>query len=123
MKIFTSNGMKKVILATLAFAPAFAFAQQLSNVSTLVSSIGNIVRLALPVVVAIALLAFFLGLVKFIFAQGNEEAKTEGKKIMLWGIIALFVMVSVWGLVRFIGTNLGITDNTNFPAPGVQGLQ
>lgn len=114
--------MKKVILATLAFAPALAFAQGLGNVKTLVQSIGSIVAVALPIVVAIALLVFFWGLVRFIFAQGNEETKTEAKKVMLWGIIALFVMVSVWGLVRFIATNLGITDNSNFAAPGVQNV-
>ncbi len=100
--------MKKVILATLAFAPVLAFAQSLNNVNTLVTSIGTVVSTATPIVVAIALLVFFWGLVKFIFAQGNEEAKIEAKKIMLWGLIALFVMISVWGLVRFIQSALGL---------------
>ena len=54
------------------------------------------------VVVGIALLAFFWGLVKYIFAQGSETAKADGTKIMGWGLIALFVMVSVWGLVYFM---------------------
>ena len=104
--------MKKVIIATLALAPALAFAQQLGNIETLIRSIGRVVALALPIVVAIALLAFFWGLLKFIFAQGNEESKADAKRIMLWGIIALFVMVAVWGLVRFIGTALGVTPET-----------
>ena len=104
--------MKKVIIATLALAPALAFAQQLGNIETLIRSIGRVVALALPIVVAIALLAFFWGLVKFIFAQGNEESKADAKRIMLWGIIALFVMVAVWGLVRFIGTSFGVTPET-----------
>src|SRR3989344_3977256 len=104
--------MKKVIIATLALAPALAFAQQLGNIETLIRSIGRVVALALPIVVAIALLAFFWGLVKFIFAQGNEESKADAKRIMLWGLIALFVMVAVWGLVRFIGTALGVTPET-----------
>ena len=28
---------------------------------------------------------------------------------MIWGVIALFVMVSVWGLVGFIGNAIGVT--------------
>ena len=104
--------MKKVIITTLALAPALAFAQSLGNIETLITSIGRVVALALPIVVAIALLVFFWGLVKFIFAQGNEESKADAKRIMLWGIIALFVMVAVWGLVRFIGTALGVTPET-----------
>ena len=114
--------MKKVIIAALALTPAFAFAQDLSNVNQLVSAIGDLVNLALPIVVGIALLAFFWGLVKFIFAQGNEESKADAKKIMLWGLIALFVMVAVWGIVRFIGTALGINQGDTIIVPDVPGL-
>ena len=114
--------MKKVILTALALAPAFAFAQTLGNIETLVQSIGKLVDLALPIVVGIALLAFFWGLVKFILAQGDETAKVEAKKIMLWGLIALFVMISVWGLVKFIGTALGISEGQTITVPRVPGL-
>ncbi|MBI2673723.1 MAG: hypothetical protein HYX23_00360 [Candidatus Zambryskibacteria bacterium] len=114
--------MKKVIPIALALAPALVFAQSLSNIQTLVQSIGRLVNLALPIVVGIALLAFFWGLVKFIFAQGDETAKADAKKIMLWGLIALFVMISVWGLVRFIGTALGVNQGDTIIVPTVPGL-
>ena len=114
--------MKKVIIASLMFAPAFVFAQQLTGIENLVSSIGRLVGLALPIVVGIALLAFFWGLVKFIFAQGNEESKADAKKIMLWGLIALFVMVAVWGIVRFIGDALDIQQGDTIIVPDVPGL-
>ena len=105
--------MKKVIITILALTPVFAFAQTLTNLSTLVSSIGGIVNIAIPIVFSLALLAFFWGLVKYIFAQGDETSKADGKKIMLWGLVALFVGASVWGIVQFARTNLGVpTDNT-----------
>ena len=47
---------------------------------------------AFKIVAAIALLAFFWGLVKFIAGAGNEDKRTEGKQVMLWGIISLFVL-------------------------------
>ena len=103
--------MNKVILGLLALAPAFAFAQgDLGNVDSLLQSVGDLITTALPIVVALALLAFFWGLVKYIFAQGNEESKADAKKIMIYGLIALFVMVSVWGIVRFIGEAVGIDE-------------
>ena len=114
--------MKKFIIAALVFVPALASAQNLGNLKTLIESIGNLVGIALPIVVAIALLAFFWGLVKFIFAQGNEEAKTDAKKIMIWGLVALFVMVSVWGLVGFIGDSLGINQGDTIIVPEVPGI-
>ncbi len=42
---------------------------------------------------------------------------------MIWGIVALFVMVAVWGLVAFIGNALGITPGQNSGnIPTVTGL-
>jgi len=109
--------MKKVIIAALTFAPAVAFAQNLGNLETLLRSVGRLIDIALPIVVAIGLLAFFWGLVKFIF--GGEEAKKEGTHLMIWGLVALFVMVSVWGLVRFIGNSLGIGQGDTVVVPSV----
>lgn len=113
--------MKKFALIALAAAPVLASAQSLGNLETLLRSIGRLIGIALPIVVALALLAFFWGLVKFIF--GSAEGKTEGKTLMIWGVVALFVMVSVWGLVRFIGNAVGVTEQGGAaPVPTVQNL-
>ncbi len=121
--------MKKVILLVLAFSPSLAFAQgvgNLTNIETFIRSIGRITQIALPIVVGLALLAFFWGLARFVFQSGKEDAQKEAKNMMLWSIVALFVMVSVWGLVNFIGTTLGVgagTGNNGAPTiPTVPGL-
>ena len=112
--------MKKVIIGAALFAPAFAFAQQLSNVTSLIQSVRNIVDILIPLVAALALLYFFWGLAKFILASGDEEARANGKHIMIWGIVALFVIVSVWGLVRYIGDAIGVQPNSSDqPIPGI----
>ena len=113
--------MKKIIAVALVFSPVFAFAP-LGNVEGILESIGNLVELALPIVVGLGLLAFFWGLVKFIFASGDETAKDQGKRIMLWGVIALFVMVAVWGLVEFIGDSLDIDTDADITVPTVPGI-
>ncbi len=110
--------MKKFIITALAFAPALAFAQDLGNLSRLLTAVGRLVSLALPIVVALGLLAFFWGLVRYIFS----ESKEEGRSLMIWGVVAIFVMVSVWGLVRFIGNAFGVEQGGSAPVPTVQGL-
>lgn len=112
--------MKKFIIAALAFAPALASAQSLGNIEGLLTSVGNLVDLALPIVVALALLAFFYGLAKLIW--GGAEAVAEGKTLMIWGVVALFVMVSVWGLVRFVGDAFGIEEGGSVTPPTVDGI-
>lgn len=64
-----------------------------------------------------ALLFFFWGLAKFIFNAGDAKGNQEGRQLMLWGVVALFVLLSVWGLVRFVQeTLLGIETNTSVVA-------
>jgi len=48
-----------------------------------------------------SLLVFIWGIAKFIWASGDEKKLEEGKRLMFWGIIALFVMVSVWSIIQF----------------------
>jgi len=78
----------------------------------------DLISVSIPVIVGLMLLVFFWGLAKFIFrVGGDEKAVDEGKRIMLWGVVALFVMVSVWGLVNFLVDAFGF-NNTSGPFPG-----
>ncbi|MHB0978118.1 MAG: hypothetical protein ACYC1K_01795 [Minisyncoccota bacterium] len=117
--------MKKFIVSALAFTPMFVFAQgNLSNVGTLLDGLKRLVGVATPLVMGIALLGFFWGLAMYIFNSADEDKRKEGKHIMLWGIIALFVMVAVWGLVGFISTALlgNTTTGGTVNVPGVSGV-
>ncbi len=70
------------------------------------STINNSI---IPLIFAVALATFVWGVVKFFFINSDEEAKrTQGKQFMIWGIVALAVMLSVWGLVRILGNTFGI---------------
>ena len=72
------------------------------NFSELVCLFVNLISTAIPVVAGIAVLVFFWGLAKFVLKAGSENDREEGKQIMLWGIIALFVLVSLSGIIVFI---------------------
>lgn len=115
--------MKKLsILSVMLLTPLLASAQ-LENVDSLLGSIGNLVEAALPIVVGIALLGFFWGLAQFVFAAGDESKKDEAKSHMIWGIVALFVMVSVWGLVQFVGEAVDVEQGGGSGSiPSVDGL-
>ncbi|MCH7597832.1 hypothetical protein IID27_02170, partial [Patescibacteria group bacterium] len=110
--------MKKLALISgLALIPSIAFAQ--ASGFSIIDAIGDIITTITPVIVALALLYFFWGLAKYILAAGDETAQGEGKRIMIWGIIALFVIVSVWGLVQVLNTTFGINQGTQVSPPAV----
>lgn len=58
-----------------------------------------------------ALVAFFYGVVKYLAKLSSDKDRAAGKDLMIWGVVALFVMVSVWGLVNFIRSSLDL-DNS-----------
>ena len=59
---------------------------------------------------ALAVVIFIWGVVQFIMNSEEEAKRAKGKQFMLWGIIALTVMVCVWGLVGILGNTFGIQN-------------
>jgi hypothetical protein len=74
---------------------------------TLIGAFSGVVNQLILLTAGVALLLFFWGLAIFIFQSGDPASHEEGKNKMIWGLVALFVMVSVWGLVGFIRSGLG----------------
>ncbi len=64
----------------------------------------------IPLLFAVATVFFVWGAVKFFIIEAGEEAKREqGRQFMIWGIIALAVMLSIWGLVGLLSSTVGIS--------------
>lgn len=82
-------------------AQAVGSASSLQRFSDVTDIIVNFFTSLFPILIGLAVVVFFWGLIKYIAKAGNTESHEEGKQIMLWGIIALFVMVSVWGVILF----------------------
>lgn len=67
----------------------------------------------IPLLFAVALLVFFFGVVKYVIAADGSDDREEGRWFMVYGVVGLFVMVSVWGLVAVISNTF--TIGTAFP--------
>ena len=95
-----------VLVAGIAFIPALASAQTLLNTLSLVNTFLNAL---IGLFITLAIVAFFWGVIKYLFNMGTEAAK-EGIQIMLWGVIAIFVMVSIWGIIRLLQATFRVTS-------------
>lgn len=110
--------MKKIILGSAVFlTPALAFAQ-LEEVKGWVDAAGQIVSALIPIAAALALLYFFWGLGKFILKAGDSDAQKEARGMMIWGIVALFIITSIWGITTFLGSQLNIDQAGDVDVPG-----
>ena len=102
------NLIRIATVTSMALAPFAAFAQVPRSVNESLISIGRFVNLATPIVVALALLGFFWGLAVYIFQSGSDDKRKKGLSIMIWGIIALFVMLSIFGIINALQSTLGV---------------
>lgn len=112
--------MKKFGIIASAFAlPALASAQVTENVNDLngiFEFIRDILDTLLPLIIAAAVVYFIYGVARYVLA-GDEAAKEQAKDRIIYGIIALFVMVSVWGLVNILVNTFGLNNNANINNP------
>lgn len=104
-----------VTLFFVSYTPVFA--QNPAWLNSLATAIEGLVPATVIALIGIALLYFIWGLVLFITQSGDEKAVGEGKQKMIWGIITLFVLVSVWGLVSLLRTLTGIGSGTTPGTP------
>lgn len=76
--------------------------------------VDNIVNPLIYFLFAIALLYFLYGVFVFILNADDESKRDTGKKHMLWGIVGLFIMVSVYGILGLIIGTMGVSSD-NIP--------
>lgn len=111
--------MKKVIILSVGFltAPFVSFgAAKCVAAEIKMDSLGHIlnwvsctlIAYVVPLLFSLAVTGFIWGMVQFFLNPDNEEGRKKGKSFMIWGLIALFVMVSMWGLVGVISKTFGI---------------
>jgi len=85
------------------FSPLVVFGQTSTDgLDRLLNQVDTLITRLIPTLIALAVLLFLWGILKYVFAKSDAD-KTTARTFMLWGIVALFVMVSVWGLVRILG--------------------
>lgn len=86
----------------------------------LLATAQTLVGRLVPFAVGVAVLAFFWYLIQFVWhGQENAEAKKISLKGMGYSVLALFIMVSIWGIVGALGSMLGIGQGGSVPIPGV----
>lgn len=57
-------------------------------------------------VAALAIVVFMWGLVNYIRSAGGEHAKESGRDLMLWGIVALFALFAIGGIIALLRSSL-----------------
>ena len=123
--------MKKIVTSLTALAllalPAAAMAQvtiqgsmNTTYVDQWISKILSWSQQGVTFLMIAATLWFIWSVIVFIRSKDAKDSE-EKKGAMLRGIIGLFVIVAIWGIIRIITSTLGVgtgsLDSSNIPCP------
>ena len=100
-----------ILYSIFLVLPSVASAQAQNIPPTVLQFVGNvstqILNPLIALMFALAMGIFIWGVLQYIWSPDNEEARSKGQKSMFWGVIGMLIMVSVFGIVRFIITSIG----------------
>jgi phosphate starvation-inducible membrane PsiE len=67
----------------------------------------------------VAFIFFLWGVVKFLSSDAADKSRSEAKSAILWGIVGMFIMFSVYGIINFVLSTFQV--NTSDPTLNGQG--
>lgn len=80
-----------------------------NGLAKLICEIQQIINSIIPVLLALGVVYFVWGVVRFMIADG-EEAKTKGKDQIIYGVIGFAVIIGLWGLVNIVVSTFGLNS-------------
>ncbi len=107
--------MLPVAGAAATFLPLLASAETLFDTLTKVSSFVNAL---IGLFITAAIVVFFWGLIMYLTKAEEEGAK--GLNLMIWGVVAIFVMVSIWGIIRLLQSTFNVSSTAPIIPSGIQ---
>ncbi len=110
--------MKKILakifplLSLSVFLPQIASAATCNpvgtpgNITDVLCRINDILNIIIPILITLGVVYFIWGVIQYVTAK-DEETKKAARSVMISGIIGLFVIVSIWGIIHILSNTFG----------------
>lgn len=77
----------------------------------------DIMNMVIPTIILASILYYFWHIIQNVIQKDSKNAEKNMKDIVGWGLLGLFVMVSIWGILQilqntFLSAGGGTTRNT-----------
>lgn len=98
------------VLATNPFevpaANPFANPDDITTIGGLLNWVNTLLNAVIPFLVGLAVLVIIYGVFGYIRHAAEEEKRGEARMFVLWGVIGVFAMVSIWGFISILVNTL-----------------
>lgn len=113
--------MKKYLLAVAAgLLPLVTFAAQntvtvnTNGINNAITSLTHTINLIVPLLLAVAIVFFVYGVIRYIIANGAEDA-AKARGFIIWSVVGLAAVLAVWGLARLLINFFGLSPEQLTP--------
>ena len=107
-----------VLAQTTGGTPTVCAGGTITTIQGMLCKIAEILGAVLPVLIALGVIYFVWGVISYVIAS-DEEAKKAGRDRIIYGIIGLAVIITVWGLVAILRNTFGLTNVQTIQFPTV----
>jgi len=68
-------------------------------------------KILIPFILGIGFLVFVWGMFRYFIAGGaNDEAKEQGKSLMVYATLGFVLVIVFWGIVNLVASSTGLDD-------------
>ena len=101
--------MKSIFRAIMFSALLIAInTARAATIEGIISKVKDVLLKVVSLLIIVGTVVFMWGIIRYISAGDDETKVEEGRNLIIFGLIGLAVMVSVWGLVKIIADTFGI---------------
>lgn len=107
------------------FSPARTFVTDPTNkitemprgetIGRLLTRAEGVLNLIIPFIIGLAVFVILWGVFLYVTKAAEEEKRTEARLYIVWGIVAVFCMLSLWGFVNILVNSFNLQTTI---APG-----
>jgi uncharacterized membrane protein YidH (DUF202 family) len=103
-----SKNLIKFSAVSLSFLASASVVFAAQDLDTLMGKIAKvIINPAIVFIFALALVYFLYGLVEFLQNAESPEKRVTGQSHMIWGVVGMFIMISVFTIMRILRETVG----------------
>ncbi len=78
-----------------------------TNLKSFLGLLTGLINIIIPIIFALTFIAIAWGVIRaWIMGDASSDDIDKGKKVALVGVIALTIMMSIWGILRLLKTSL-----------------
>lgn len=105
-----------ILALAVVLAPKASSAVTLLDTLALISTMLNS---SIGILITLCICVFFWGLIRYLTTIGSDQ-KAHALRMMWQGVLTIFVMVSIWGIVRLLQNTFGVTSTEPVVPQGIR---